>query len=459
MGAPVIAGAGQVSRRGDASPLELMCEAALAADADAGGGLLARVGSVAAVDCFSWPVPDPGAALAGELRLAPRETVRTVVGGNGPIALLGDLCARIAAGELEAALLVGGEAVNPFMRAMRAGEPTGWPEQREGTAPTRLVGEDRAPSHEAELAAGLVAPVVYYPWFENAVRAAAGRDVVAHQAWLGRLWGRFAEVARENPYAWTPDAPEDVATPSPGNRMAAFPYPKLMTANIQVDQAAALLLSGGGDGVHVHATATASDVWFAGERRELHRSPAISACGRAALGHAGAGLDDLAHLDLYSCFPSAVQIAAAELGLDLERDGRPPTVTGGLTFAGGPASNYSTHALATLTHRLREEPGALGLSTGVGWYMTKHAVAVLGSREPARPFADLKPVPGGASREIAPGGTGTVESYTVTYERDGTPSSGIVSALLDDGRRVLGSSADPSALLDGDPVGSRIDLP
>src|SRR3954469_21044809 len=224
--APVIAGAGQVSGLDGASPLDLMREAALAADRDAGGGVLERVQSIGVVDCFSWPVPDPGAALADELKLSPRETVRTVLGGNGPIALLGDLCARIASGELESALLVGGEAVNPFMRAIRAGEPTGWPEQPEGTKPTRVVGEDRPPSHEIELAAGLVAPVVYYPWFENAVRAAAGRSIDDHQAWLGRLWSRFAAVARDSPHAWTRDAPGDLATPSPSNRMAAFPYPK-----------------------------------------------------------------------------------------------------------------------------------------------------------------------------------------------------------------------------------------
>jgi acetyl-CoA C-acetyltransferase len=457
VGAPVVAGAGQVSRVEGASPLDLMREAALAADEDAGGGLLDRVESVGVVDCFSWPVPDPGAALASELRISPRETVRTTIGGNGPIALLGDLCARIAAGELETALLVGGEAVTPFMRAMRTGEPTGWPTQPEGTRPSRVVGEDRPPSHDSELAAGLVAPVVYYPWFENAVRAAAGRSIDEHQAWLGELWSRFAAVARENPYAWTRDAPDDPATASPENRMAAFPYPKLLTANIQVDQAAALLLRAGGDGVHVHATAGAQDVWFAGERRDLHRSPAIAACGRAALEHAGAGIDDVAHLDLYSCFPSAVQIAARELGYDLASDSRAPTVTGGLTFAGGPANNYVTHALATLTQRLREDPDALGLSTAVGWYLTKHGVAILGAREPAQPFADLRPDVEAPAREIARGGRGTLESYTVTYERDGTPASGIVSALLDDGRRVLGA-ADPATLLDGDPIGTQVSV-
>ena len=32
---------------------------------------------------------------------------------------------------------------------------------------------------------------------------------------------------------------------------------------------------------------------------------------------AGVGVDDIDHVDVYSCFPSAVQVAAAELGLPL----------------------------------------------------------------------------------------------------------------------------------------------
>jgi acetyl-CoA C-acetyltransferase len=70
----------------------------------------------------------------------------------------------------------------------------------------------------------------------------------------------------------------------------------------------------------VHASAAAHDHWFAASRQDLHRSPTIAACVRATLGHAGIGVDDVAHLDLYSCFLSAVQIAAGELGLDLVTD-------------------------------------------------------------------------------------------------------------------------------------------
>jgi acetyl-CoA C-acetyltransferase len=480
--APVIVGGGQVTQRdGGASPLELMVAAARLAASDAGrtgARMLRTAGTVSAVSSFSWPVPDPAQLVASELRLSPRGTVRSTQGGTSPLLLLAGLCERIQAGDLDCGLLVGGEAMRPFMRAMRGGGPTGWPEQPEGTVPTRVVGDERAPSHPGELAAGLIAPVVYYPLFETAVRAAAGQEPAAHLARTAHLWARFARVAAANPHAWTRSAADAdaIATVTPANRMAAYPYPKLMTANIQVDQGAALLVcsaQAAADAgipadrwVFVHVTAAANDHWLVGHRQALHRSPALSACGRAALGHAGAGVDAVAYLDLYSCFPSAVQVAAAELGIELADDKRPPTVTGGLTFAGGPANNYVTHALATLAERLRADPGSMGLVTGVGWYLTKHALALISTRPPSRAFAhlDVQPeVDALPSRAVAeePYGRASVEAYTATYSREGEPTAGIVSCLLPDGRRAFARTTDRStmdALLAGEAVGRAAGL-
>lgn len=481
---PVLVGAGQVTHRpgdGDVSPLELMARAARAAEEDAGApGLLRRAGSVAVVDLFSWPAPDPGALLAAELGAAPRETVRAARGGTGPLVLLGDLCARIQAGDLDVGLVAGGEVITAFMRSVADGRPTGWPEQPAGTAPTREVGEDRAPNHPAEEAAGLLAPIFFYPLFEQAVRGAAGAAPGEHQAWLGELWSRFAAVARDNPHAWTRDPPVDpdaIGRPGPGNRMVSLPYTKLLNSNIQVDQGAALLLCSAQAArdagvprdrwVFVHGVAGAHDHWHAAEREHLHRSPAIAACAEALRGHTGAEPADAALLDLYSCFPSAVQVAATELGIDLRSDPRPPTVTGGLTFAGGPANGYVTHALATMAGRLREQDdGALGLATGVGWYLTKHGMALLGCAPPERPFADLHPqaeVDARPRRDVAEGeaATAPVETYTALFDRDGTPTLGIVACLLEDGRRALAKSEDRAtvaALVEGDALGREVVL-
>jgi acetyl-CoA C-acetyltransferase len=85
-----------------------------------------------------------------------------------------------------------------------------------------------------------------------------------------------------------------------------------------------------------------------------------------------------------------VQIGADMLGIGVD-DPRPLTVTGGLPYHGGPGNNYSTHAIACMVERLRAEPGTHGLVTGVGWYLTKHAVGVYSSAAPDHEFERQDP--------------------------------------------------------------------
>ncbi len=186
--------------------------------------------------------------------------------------------------------------------------------------------------------------------------------------------------------------------------MVAAPYTKLLTANIQVNMASGLILTSARAAeqagvpqdrwIFIHAGAQAHERWHVASARTLVRLLRRSApragppCERA-----GVTIDEIAHLDLYSCFPSAVQIAARELGLAIDDPARPLTVTGGLTFAGGPGNNYASHAIATLMPRLRADPEAYGLATAVGWYLTKHAVGIYSARPPRQPFASLDPQP------------------------------------------------------------------
>jgi acetyl-CoA C-acetyltransferase len=233
-----------------------------------------------------------------------------------------------------------------------------------------------------------------------------------------------------------------------------------MCANIDVDQGAAFFLcsyaaasaAGVADDrmVFVHGAAEAHDHWFVTERHSLAASPAIAAVTADAFEAACVGIDDLAHIDLYSCFPSAVQIARDELGLQ-PGDARPLTVTGGLGFAGGPVNNYPTHAIARMVDLLRNDPDAFGLTTALGWYISKHAASIWSAQPPPRPFTVRHPqdrVDALPSREPAGlvDATATVEATSVSFERDGSPSVAIVTALLDDGRRAIANVRDLDSL-------------
>ena len=460
---PLICGVAQATWREDSpDPIAMCAQVARAAAADAGAGsaVLEGVDAVGVVDIASRRWADPGALVAAELGMEPELTLRTELGGDGPVRLAADLGRRVQDGELDCALLCGAEALATAARAMAAGEePAGWPPLDDGAAPDVVIGDAQVPHTEAEFAANMIAPVVIYPLFEYGLWQEQGGSIQEHRDRLGLLWGRFAAVARENPLSWVADPPGagEISTPSPENRLVTLPYTKLLNSNITTDQAAALIICSQefADRVGVPAErrvyplafGQATDHWFVTSRERLDRSPAAAIASRGTLEAAGTSIDEVALLDIYSCFPSAVQMACDGLGIDPWTDSRDPTVTGGLTFFGGPGNNYVTHSLAAMAGKLRENPGETGLCTAVGWYMTKHGAAVLGSAEPEGPLAFFDGAAEASRlprREMAEGreGLATAEAASVVYDREGSPTVATVTAIFSDGARGVGKSDD-----------------
>ena len=422
---PVVVGVGQVATPPDAGldpaarpePLELMTAALLAAaedcdgvpaggEAPAGRALIRRADSIRVVASLSWPTVNPALLVAARLGFdegdEPGELMVSSIGGNNPQALMHQACLAISRGELDVVLTTGAEAL--YARALARRDPDRpwleWASQPEGTPPATVFGDERPGATELEMQRGVVLPVHAYPLFENALRAANGWSLDEHTARIGALWSRFSEVAAGNPHAWirTARTPKEIVTPSPGNRMVSFPYPKLCTANMQVDQGAASIVCSAAAAraagvpeerwIFPLAGADGNDHWFISERPELHRSPAIRFAGAAALEQAGLEIDDVAFVDLYSCFPAVVQMAAAELGLAVDDPDRPLTLTGGLTFGGGPGNNYTAHGIARAVGALRDRPDSAALVSGLGWYATKHSLGVYASRPPSQGQAD-----------------------------------------------------------------------
>ena len=401
--APVLVGAGQTNQRLPAdqarAPVDLLADAARAADADTGArwSLLARTDIVAVAAIGSWNYPNPGAFLARILGITPRATALSTVGGNSPQLLVNEFATRIQAGECDVVLIGGAESMHTRWRARREPRVELTWDSGGDTPCDWVIGDDQPGSSAYEAAHLAVAPTMVYPLFETALRAALGHNVDEHQNYVAELWSRFAAIGATNPHAWSRAAysAADIATVGRENRMVCFPYPKRMCANIDVDQGAAVLLcsydaaraAGVPDEriVFLRSGAGAHDHYFVTERASLTASPAIRAAGRAALEAADAGIDDVGFFDLYSCFPAAVQIGRDALGIT-PADDRSLTVTGGLGFAGGPVNNYPTHGLAAMLDRLRGRPGAIGLTTALGWYVTKHSIGVWSAAPPTRPF-------------------------------------------------------------------------
>jgi acetyl-CoA C-acetyltransferase len=481
---PVLVGTGQVTSRPDGAashgaaslgdrpePVELMAIAIEEAAADSGSAghgrrLLERAGSLRILPPLAWGYINPGLLVAERLGIDPQEIALASIGGNGPQAIAGRTAQAIAEGKLDVAVVAGADCIGTRLAARRDPDhPTlHWTTQPAGTPPPLMLDTEREPVTAVERAACLDRPLRVFPLIANALRYASGRSIDEDARYVSEFWSRFSEVAARNPYAWSRVArsPDDVRAVGPENRMVAFPYTKLETANDRVDMGAAYIMCSAQAAIDAGvprdrfvfpvAGSEANDHWFLTHRLDLHSSPAINAASRCAFGLAETGVDEMSHVDLYSCFPCAVQVAAAEIGIGLNDPDRPPTITGGLGFGGGPGNNYGSHSIATAASLLRSERGT-ALLTGLGWYQTKHAIGIWSSDPPAVAFrhesaqAEVDPL---AQRAPAANGSeasdGEIETYSVMFGRDGVPDLGIVAILTPDGARVWGTITDSDTL-------------
>jgi acetyl-CoA C-acetyltransferase len=398
----------------------------------------------------------------------------TGIGGNVPQTLVNKACLDIQAGKAEVVLITGGETWRTRSRLRAGGTKPNWTKQDESVPIANGSDEGIELAGPSDLRIKLDRPAYVYPLFEQALRIAAGESPDAHRERIGELWAQFSEVAATNPHAWSrePVSANEIWQPGPKNRMISWPYTKLMNSNNMVDQGAALVLTSVEKATYLqvprdrwvfpYAGTDAHDTYTISERDELHTSPAIRIGGRRALELAGAGIDDMAFIDLYSCFPSAVQVAANELGLPHGDRSRPLTVTGGLTFAGGPWNNYVTHSIATMAEQLVADPGKRGLITANGGYLTKHSFGVYGTEPPAGEFR-WEDVQAEVDREptrqavVEWSGIGTVESWTTPFNRDGAPEKAFVAVRTpDDARALAVIPSDVEATVAEDIAGAKI---
>jgi acetyl-CoA C-acetyltransferase len=468
---PVIIGVGEAVDRPESpaqalEPVALMAQALQAAEADAGGGaVLSRLDSLDLVGLVSWRYADPVGLLADKLRIAPARKTNASMGGETPIRLIHDAAVAIARGEQQAAAIVGGEATHSAARAQRDKVMPPWTPIASREEAVRFPSSRFAMSPPAT-DLGMHDPAQVYPFYEMAAQHAWGQTPAQGQAESAALWARYAEVAATNSNAWIKTAPDaaTIATVTADNRLINWPYPKLMVANPQVNQAAAILVVSLALArelgvpedriVHIWGGAAAREPEDYLLRDAYTHSTAQQVVLEDAAAQAG-GADRFAHMELYSCFPVVPKLALRTLGL--EDSDIAPTVTGGLTFFGAPLNNYMGHAAVAMVKRLREHPGDLGLLYGQGGYVNKHHALIVGTEPPPHDLAQdysvqdkadvlRGPVPPLVSRHDGPA---TIETYTVRFGRDGAPLDGIIIGRTPAGERLMARVApDDAASMD-----------
>jgi acetyl-CoA C-acetyltransferase len=473
---PVVVGVGQVTRRDHedvalAEPLTLLLDATRAAEADAGARLLDHVDAIELMPVGAWPYDDLPGLVVERLGLDPaRVRAREhPVGGETPIRALDAAAARIAAGAARVVLLAGAEGTRAVTRARRAGAELPWtPRGARSTIPVM------PPELQRAAAVGIERAIHCFPLYEHALRAHEGTKLPDAQEESGAMWSGLTEVAAGNAYAWTREvrSAHDVTDVSPDNRMVSFPYPKSLVANPFVNQGAALLVTDADTArslgvpqerwVHPIGGAGADEPTDPRARSVYHRVPALDVTVRDVQEVTGTTTDQYDAVELYSCFPAMPKLTRRALGRDVSA---PISVTGGLSFFGGPGSNYLTHSLASMVERIRVD-GGTGFVHGVGMFNTKHHGLVLRDRPrddgayPA-PRHDVG-VPRPPVTEPVPvvedyTGSVTVLTCTVTFDRDGAPERGAVICDGAHGERVAAAVRDRDTLdqfADGtEPVG------
>ncbi len=453
---PVLVGVGVAMRREEdyrlaLEPIDLMIEAVREAAADCGvTSLLQELGSIA-VPRGRWRYRNP----SGEIGRAVGATkATTIVSSVGVLqqTLIADACQAITEGKIDSALVAGADAGYRILRAKIAGARA---EERDQADDPDVLLEPKAElRHPAEIAAGLRMPVGLYAILESARRAAADQSVEDHRDRLASRYARFAEIAAANPDGWAREALDaaNIRNHGPRNPMQAFPYTRAHCSTWNVDQAAALLFCSAERAkalgidpsfwVFPIASAESNHMVPLSARADLIRSPGADATARAVLEAGGMTAADIDLIELYSCFPVAVDVFADALGLPTDRD---LTITGSMAFAGGPYNNYFLQATARAAQLLRAGAGQTALLSCVSGILTKQAFALWSIQPPRHAFTrrDVTQEVATQATEVPVAqdytGGGRIAGCTVLHARGEEPRA-VALIDTDSGARALAIS-------------------
>lgn len=456
---PVIVGAAQITQQKDVDlpldPLNLIAKACKNAIANSCvDGLRNVIDTIYMSTISSWIYEDAPSKLSNLLGIKPAQKYSAPISGNAPQLFVNKATKAISLGESNAILIAGGEASYSRYRATKGEITLDWPRLPPSTIDkARKIIDLHLSQFENHYK---FYPTHVYALIETALRAASGRNLKEHLDHIGKRYERFSRIASENPYAWEKNqfSSEEIITPSLENRIICHPYTKRMVSNLYVDQAAALIMTTEDIAknldidrefwVYPMGGADFKNIFYMTQRPHLYNSPAIKEASRQALKQAGLKLDDIDVFDLYSCFPCMVEIARQEIGIPKD-DPRDLTITGGLSFFGGPFSSYAMHPIVTAVNLIQKNPSMKVMILANGGYNTAESIGIYGNEPPAKTWEeneyndiqqliDAKALPEPIQEA---NGNLTIEAYTIIYDRKGLPKRGVVMGRIESGERTL----------------------
>lgn len=473
---PCIIGVGQKTWRpsqADAPHPLLQCAEVthLAAKDCSNKAILQHIDEVDAVRPISWHYDNFAQELADHLQLKPGARQLSGLSGTHPQRFINEAAEQILRGKRRAVLVAGGEAFATKKCAKKDNRTLDWPK-----AQTKAGHVFEDPLLPTEIAHEVFQAYTTFAVLDSARRAKLGLSLDENRHQQAEMMAQLSQVAAQNAHAWFPKAysAEQLFDINSNNRMVSSPYSKNMMAFMDVDMAAAIIITSTelADELHIpqeqriylRGWGYEKDHPYIAQRAELWHSPAMAHASSQALHRAKLTLNDIKYLDLYSCFPGSLNFTCDALGLS-EHHTRPLTVTGGLPYFGGPGNNYTTHSIATLVELLRQHHGEHGLISGVGMHMTHHVFAVYSSI-PAEPLTVLpeRHLPAPKKLQDHAHGPAMILGYTVNYvSSEGTAHANTALAVceLANGERCYARCTDPVILKQMDEeewIGRQVNL-
>tara|TARA_R110000824_G_scaffold256634_1_gene445690 strand:+ start:48937 stop:50460 length:1524 start_codon:yes stop_codon:yes gene_type:complete len=410
-------------------------------------------------------------AVATASGLNPATLLYGDVGGQSPQKHLNKLACQVHAGEYKAVVLSSAENVGTVKRGRRSGHKLDWSQPATRDMIDLKTDQDKMLT-AYEWRQGIINMPMAYGIVENARRARLGMDRDSYAQSMAELWEAFAEVSLTREHAqfarkWTA---EELLADDHGNYRLNDPYRRWMVAQDAVELGAAVILTTAGHAeelgiaeekmIYLHSGADAS-VPLMSHQADLSISPAMESAFPKALELAEVEAGDLGPIDIYSCFPVAVSLAMDALGSP-DRSLSSYTLTGGLSFFGGPGNSYSAHGMVALVQALRKDGSKPGMISANGGVINKESVGIYAAQPVAsewspdriaEPNRILKPA--NIKEDHYFTGKAVIKSYAMPY---GKASRGAASLWLQDEQGLPAIGVLPDAPEDTDLIGLAVDV-
>ena len=332
-----------------------------------------------------WRYRDPGKWIAKNNDFQGIPTTYVTKIGVLQQNLINEACLKIENGEINASIILGGEARYKQLRSVI--EKKEYFETKLDENPDFYIKAKEDLYGDGELEELGAMAVGYYATMETAIRKNDDEKIEEHQNNIASMYEEFSKVASNNEDAWLdhPYSKKEILETSKKNKMLAYPYNKLHCTSWNVNQSAALIICSeeladkleidNKKRVYPISSSENNHMIAIQQRPKLYESIGMIYAAKS-VNKMMEKLDiRLDAYDLYSCFPAAVKMFSKSLELGSEI---PKTITGSMPYAGGPLNSFVIHSTVKMIQKIRALEVRHGLVTGVSGMMTKQSFCVWG---------------------------------------------------------------------------------